>query len=174
MGGMEMNGNESAAALKAKSRKTVTLPEAQVAFEIRKLMPRDFISCIDVVRQLDIPQHSALPGPDEKEAVVEKRRKHIQETVAASAEYQKAFLAVVFGRGVVAPKILMEDDQVAGEGEVNAFDIPSGDLPWLINQIIDFAGLGTEAQAIEFFRGKALPDDGAPGPDGGEVREVAS
>jgi len=168
-----MNGNESAAALKAKSRKTVTLPEAQVAFEIRKLMPRDFISCIDVVRQLDIPQHSALPGPDEKEAVVEARRKHAAEMEAAP-EFQKAALAVILGRGVIAPKILMEDDQVAGDGEVNAFDFTENDFLWLIWQIREFAGLGMEAQAIEFFRGKALPDDGAPGPDGGEVREVAS
>ena len=175
MGGMmEVNGKESAAALKAKSRKTVILPEAQVPFEIRKLVPRDFISCIEVVRHLDIPQRSTLDGPDESEAVKAAREKRVKEILGSSPEYQKAFLSVVLGRGIIAPKILLEDDQTAGEGEVNAFDVPPNDLTWLINQTIEFAGLGTEAQAVEFFRGKASADAGASGPDGGAVREVSS
>lgn len=164
------DGNESAKALKEKSRKTVTLPESQVAFLIRKLIPRDFVSKIVAANAgLDIPSSGIAPAPGETEdrARVRARARAMQN----NPETIKAIAETILGKGVLAPKIMLEDTVVAGDGEVNAWDIPEKDIEWLIMQIIEFSGLGAEAQAVESFLESKAKDDGSPRRSSAEVRD---
>jgi len=170
---MGVNGKESAAALKAKSRKTVILPEAQVPFLIRKLVPRDFIAGILKANAgLDIPAGSIIPDPNETEAQAAARMR--AQAMQKNPATLSALAETIFGKGVLAPRILLEDDAVAGDGEVNAWDIPPDDLKWLLLQVIEFSGLGLEAQAIESFREGEASNDGDPGCNGETVRDSSA
>ena len=165
---MGANGKESAEALKAKSRKTVILPEAQVPFLIRKLLPRDFVTGILKANAgLDIPAGSIIPDPNETEAQAAARMR--AQAMQKNPATLSALAETIFGKGVLAPRILLEDDAVVGDGEVNAWDIPPDDLKWLLMQVIEFSGLGLEAQAIESFREGEASNDGDPGCNGETV-----
>jgi len=170
---MGANGKESAEALKAKSRKTVMLPEAQVPILIRRLVPRDFVAGILKANVgLDIPAGSIIPDPNETEAQAAARMR--AQAMQKNPATLSALAETIFGKGVLAPRILLEDDAVAGDGEVNAWDIPPDDLKWLLMQVIEFSGLGLEAQAIESFREGETANGGEPRPCCKTIREATA
>lgn len=170
---MEFDGKESAAALKAKSRKTVILPEAQVPILIRKLVPRDFVSgLIAANANLDIPAGSITVNPNETEEQA-KTRARVQ-AMQNNPATLNALAKTIFDKGVLAPRILLDDEAIAGDGEVNAWDFVEKDLKWLMTQIIEFSGLGAEAQAVESFREGEAPNDDGSGSAGETIRDAAA
>lgn len=169
----ELSAKRSAEALKARSRKWVTLPEAGVAVLIRKLIPRDFVAGIAAAtRGLDIPAGSivAEPGETDERARARARARAMMD----DPKVLDALGEVVFGKGVLAPRILLDSEAVAGDGEVNAWDVPESDLRWLLLEIIEFSGLGREARAVESFREGEAANDGVTGSPGETIREDAS
>jgi len=170
---MDFSGKESAAALKAKSRKTVILPEAQVPFLIRRLVPRDFVAdLIAANANLDIPSGSITVNPNETEAQAKVRAR--LQAMQNSPATLDALAKTIFDKGVLAPRILLDEDMPAGEGEVNAWDVPPDDLKWLLMQVIEFSGLGAEAQAVESFREGEAENDGGTRPSCETIRGGAA
>jgi hypothetical protein len=158
MGNDEL-ARESAARLKAQSRKVVTAPRSGVKFEIRRLIPRDFVE-IAADLNIDIPSGATLADPQEPGRVAPPLRNPNEER-AVQAYYRAAL-----ERGVLAPMVIFDDDIEAGEGMVNLWDIPPEDVHWLVAEISEFSGLGVEARAREKFREGSPADDGIPGPVG--------
>lgn len=152
--------NRIAEEIKRKTRKEITLSDSQATFTIRKLRPRDFASCLEIVAQLELPWGSTLGSPDESPAATEAREKR-QAEHASSPEFQSALLKIVLERGVLVPRILQDDEAIAGAGEINAFDLSKRDIEELIDGVLRFSGLGSEAQALEFFRGAQEAPGGA-------------
>ena len=160
---------KSAASIKARSRKEVTLPEGGEPVEIRKLTPRDFVSAVATATAgVDIPTAALVPIEGE---TPEHTRRRI---LSASPEAQEAVARVLLTRGVLAPKIIIDDEPLASDGEVNANDLGTRNIAFLIQEVIEFSGLGEEARAVERFREGDPEQPSVARPDGATVRESAA
>jgi hypothetical protein len=145
------DAKESAAAIKAKSRKEIIPPNLGVPIIIRKLHPYDYI---------------AEPGMREKFA--ERLAIPTAEISATSSGPQPAardfafeyeYMTHIAKKGVITPRVV--DSEIPGDDEVSILDLAS-DLTFIAMEILKFSGLIDEAKVVDSFREGAAekPADG--------------
>ena len=134
---MSFDAQASAKALKEKSTKVVVLPIAQVEIKIRKLTVYDFMES-----NMDIPV-----GPMTSDKAAER----VNKAVAKITESTEKLLELILTKAIVSPRVIIESDKEAGEDEIHAYDL-GADVTYIIEQVVEFSGLGEAAAKAANFR----------------------
>lgn len=137
-----MDAKQTAAAMRERNRKVITLPSSGMEITIRKLTQWDFIS-----GGSDIPTGSMTEG---------KPARHASVKVEQSARERAA---IIFGRGVVSPRVVVDDAAECSEDEIHIYDL-ADDMAFVMDEIIEFSGLGQKAAVVENFRETEPPQSG--------------
>lgn len=125
-----MDAQTVAEQMRERNQKVITLPTSGLEIRIRKLTQWDFIE-----RGLDIP----LGAPSEQGAQRGRERSALD------------YAAIIFGRGVVEPRVVLDDGAECGAGEIHVYDL-GDDIAWVMNEIQEFSGLGKKAEVVDNFR----------------------
>jgi len=147
---MVVDAKESAARLRAANRKEIVCPTSGVSIEIRRVWPRDFLSCPEI----DMPIGSTPEEISRKFA-------------APTHEKIRAFSAALLRLGVISPRIADNP----GDAEISVADL-GADVDFVVNEIAEFSGFGTTAEVVTTFRDAPQSADGDIRRGSEKVREV--
>lgn len=153
-----MDAKESAAKIKAAARRTLTLPSNGAEVVIRKLGQRDFM-----LLRTEIPVTSTVIDEAELPKIA---RRITRDEAPKFAD----FAARLICTAVISPKVILEGEPTEDEIAVDDLAV---DILWLVDQIMEFAGLGAEASEVEQFRAGEAEQPDSPGCAGETVREDA-